>query len=119
MLQALNILEGLNVREMGHNSAPYLHAVAESLKLAFADRNRWVGDPKHVPPIPMRELLSKEYAASRRSLIDPRRATTGEPPAGDPRLVATSGRVAYARPHRRTIRPRRSTSRMVTRHIWP
>ena len=41
MLQALNILEGMNVRYMRHNSAPYLHAVTESLKLAFADRNRW------------------------------------------------------------------------------
>ena len=64
MLQALNILEGMNVRYMRHNSAPYLHAVTEALKLSFADRNKWVGDPKFVPPIPMRELLSKEYAAA-------------------------------------------------------
>ena len=45
MLQALNILEGMNVRYMRHNSAPYLHAVTESLKLAFADRNKYVADP--------------------------------------------------------------------------
>ena len=85
MLQALNILEGMNVRYMRHNSAAYLHAVTEALKLSFADRNRWVGDPKFVPPIPMRELLSKEYAASRRALIDPDRAIVGEAPAGNPR----------------------------------
>jgi gamma-glutamyltranspeptidase len=100
MLQALNIVEGMNVSGMGHNSAPYLHAVAESLKLAFADRNRWVGDPKHVPPIPMRELLSKEYAATRRALISTNRATVGEPPAGDPRIAPTSQRIVYAMPRR-------------------
>ncbi|MBA3269944.1 MAG: gamma-glutamyltransferase [Acidobacteria bacterium] len=98
MLQALNVLEGMNVRYMRHNSAPYLHAVNEALKLAFADRNRWVGDPRHVPPIPMRELLSKEYAAARRALIDPDRASIGEVPAGDPRQRTTSQPLAYATP---------------------
>ena len=100
MLQALNILEGMNVRYMRHNSAPYLHVVTESLKLAFADRNRYVGDPKFVPPIPMRELLSKEYAAVRRALIDPDRAIVGEAPFGDPRQAAPSSapRAAYASP---------------------
>ena len=68
MLQALNILEGMNVRYMRHNSAPYLHAVTESLKLAFADRNKYVADPKFTPNIPMRQMLSKEYAAMRRAL---------------------------------------------------
>lgn len=87
MLQALSILEGFSLRYMGHNSAPYLHVVTESLKLAFADRNAYVGDPRFVPPIPMKELLSDEYAAVRRALIDPGRAIEGEPPAGDPRAV--------------------------------
>ena len=63
MLEALNILEGYELKEMGRNSAPYLHAVTESLKLSFADRNAFVGDPKFVPNIPMAALLSKEYAA--------------------------------------------------------
>ena len=53
MLEALNILEGYNLKEMGRNSAPYLHAVTEALKLSFADRNAYVGDPKFVPNIPM------------------------------------------------------------------
>ena len=43
MLEALNMLEGFNLRYMGHNSAPYLHVVTESIKLAFADRNKYVG----------------------------------------------------------------------------
>src|SRR5688572_25608708 len=107
MLQALNILEGMNVRYMRHNSAPYLHAVTESLKLAFADRNKYVADPKFTPNIPMREMLSKEYAAIRRALIDPDKAIDGEAPFGNPTVGpatapagATVGkpRVAYAGP---------------------
>ena len=74
MLQALNILEDFNLREMGHNSARYLHVVAEALKLSFADRNAYNADPKFAPPIPMKELLSKEYAAARRAQIDLNRA---------------------------------------------
>jgi gamma-glutamyltranspeptidase/glutathione hydrolase len=84
MLEALNILEGFDLKAMGHNSAPYLHAVTESLKLSFADRNKYVGDPKFVPNIPMKTLLSKEYAAARRAAIDPNRAIEGEPAPGDP-----------------------------------
>ena len=100
MLQALNILEGMNVRYMRHNSAPYLHAVTESLKLAFADRNKYVADPKFTPNIPMREMLSKEYAAVRRALIDPDKAIDGEAPFGNPRQPATSSQrpIAYAGP---------------------
>lgn len=99
MLQALNILEGFNLRYMGHNSAPYLHVVTEALKLAFADRNKYVGDPKFVPAIPMKEMLSKEYATVRRALIDPKRAIQGEAAPGDPRQPASSsGAIAYATP---------------------
>jgi gamma-glutamyltranspeptidase/glutathione hydrolase len=106
MLQALNILEGMNVRYMRHNSAPYLHAVTESLKLAFADRNKYVADPKFAPHIPMREMLSKEYAAIRRALIDPDKAIAGEAPFGNPTAAPTDAagapagkpRMAYATP---------------------
>jgi gamma-glutamyltranspeptidase/glutathione hydrolase len=99
MLQAMNILEGMNLRYMRHNSAPYLHAVTEALKLSFADRNKYVGDPKFVPPIPMKELLSKEYAASRRALINPDKAIEGAAPAGNPRQTSTTSaqqQIAYA-----------------------
>jgi gamma-glutamyltranspeptidase/glutathione hydrolase len=104
MLEALNILEGYKLKEMGRNSAPYLHAVTESLKLSFADRNAYVGDPKFVPNIPMQALLSKEYAAIRRSQIDPNRAIVGEPAPGDPRgMKATAAGQAqvYASPQTR------------------
>ena len=98
MLQALNILEGFDVRYMGHNSAAYLHVVTEALKLAFADRNRYNGDPRVVPPIPMAGLLSKEYAAQRRALIDPKRAIEGVAAPGDPTRLTSSGSQAYAAP---------------------
>jgi gamma-glutamyltranspeptidase / glutathione hydrolase len=101
MLEALNILEGYNLKEMGRNSGPYLHAVTEALKLSFADRNAYVGDPKFVPNIPMAQLLSKEYAAVRRSQIDPNRAIVGEPAPGDPRAMkpTTAGQAqVYSSP---------------------
>jgi len=101
MLEALNILEGYNLKEMGRNSGPYLHAVTEALKLSFADRNAYIGDPKFVPNIPMAQLLSKEYAAARRSQIDPNRAIVGEPAPGDPRAMkpTTAGQAqVYSSP---------------------
>jgi gamma-glutamyltranspeptidase/glutathione hydrolase len=104
MLEALNILEGYKLKEMGRNSAPYLHAVTEALKLSFADRNAYVGDPKFVPNIPMKELLSKEYAAVRRTQIDPNRAIKGEPVPGDPRAMKATTAAqaqAYAAPQER------------------
>jgi gamma-glutamyltranspeptidase / glutathione hydrolase len=108
MLEALNILEGFNLKQMGHNTAPYLHAVTEALKLSFADRNKYVGDPKFVPNIPMQELLSKEYAAARRAAIDPNKAIVGEPAPGDPLRFKTStagDRYADSQPLPRAVAP--------------
>lgn len=70
MLEALNLLEGFELREKRWNSADYLHTVVESLKLAYADRDTYYGDPKFVK-LPAERLLSKEYAAERRKLIGP------------------------------------------------
>jgi len=96
MLEALNILEGFDLKAMRHNSAPYLHAITEALKLSFADRNAYVGDPKFVKNIPMKALLSKEYAATRRAKIDPNRAIVGEPAPGEPGRFMTSTAVDEA-----------------------
>lgn len=74
LLQALAILEGFDLKGMGHNSPEYLHTVIEAVKLAFADRDRYYGDPKHAQ-IPEKMLLSREYAAERRGQIDARRAS--------------------------------------------
>lgn len=82
MLQALNILEGYDLRALKHNSADYVHTLAEAMKLAFADRDRFYADPDFAR-VPARELLSKEYAAVRRKLIDQSRASLDQRP-GDP-----------------------------------
>lgn len=74
VVQMLNILEGYDLRSLGHNSAPYLHHLAEAMRLAFRDRARHVADPDFVD-IPVARLTSKEYAAELRAGIDPTRAT--------------------------------------------
>ena len=68
MLMALKILEGFDLRKLGHNTPDYLHLLVEALKLAFADRHRYIADPRFSPEMPVSRLLSGEYAASRRSL---------------------------------------------------
>jgi gamma-glutamyltranspeptidase/glutathione hydrolase len=77
ILQMLNILEPYPLESYGHNSAAYLHRVIESMKLAYADRSRYMGDPDQTV-IPTEALISKDYAAERRKLIDADRAKTAE-----------------------------------------
>jgi gamma-glutamyltranspeptidase/glutathione hydrolase len=94
LLEALNILEGFDLNSMGHNFPQYIHTVTSALALAFADRDTFYGDPDFCH-IPLMELLSKEYAAARRTLITAtalREAPPGDPerlgaihPGGDPR----------------------------------
>lgn len=72
-LSALNILEEIDLLEMEHNSAEYVHHLVEALKLAFGDAFAHVADPA-VVPVPTAQLVSKAYAAKRRSLIDPQSA---------------------------------------------
>ena len=69
-LEMLNVLEGFDVASMGHNSADYLHALAEAKRIAFTDRAAYLGDPDAVPADLLRMLISKEYAAARRREID-------------------------------------------------
>lgn len=82
MVQTLNMLEGFDLKKMGHNSVAYIHTLAEALKLAMADRDRYYADPDFVK-VPMAQLLSKDYAALRRPLIDDQRASLAQQP-GDP-----------------------------------
>lgn len=74
ILQILNLLEGDDLAGMGHNTAAYLHLLAESMKLAYADRSEYLGDPDFAP-VPVAELTDKAYAARQRKMIDPGKAT--------------------------------------------
>jgi gamma-glutamyltranspeptidase/glutathione hydrolase len=73
-LFALNILEGYDLKKLGHNSADYVHTSIEAVKLALADREKYLGDADFVP-IPYEGLLSKDYARARRALIDAQHAS--------------------------------------------
>ena len=98
MLMALNILEGYDLRDLGHNTPEYLHLITESIKLAFADRNRYIGDPRFVKDMPVAELLSKAYAEQRRGLILTDRAIQSAAPPGDPgrnRAIADGHEIVY------------------------
>ena len=78
----LNIIEGFDVAAWQDNSADYYHFMAEATKLALADRNEWLTDPRFID-IPLDRLLSKTYADERRALIDPLKAAVmGEVPPG-------------------------------------
>jgi gamma-glutamyltranspeptidase/glutathione hydrolase len=70
LLQALNLLENLDLKSMGYNSARYIHTLYQVMNLAFADRDFYYGDPYYPPEEPLRGLLSKEYARERLKLID-------------------------------------------------
>ncbi len=81
-LQQLRLLEGFDLKALGHNSADYVHTLVEAAKLAFADREQYYADPEFTR-VPLEGLLSARYAALRRELIDPRRASMEQRP-GDP-----------------------------------
>ncbi|HVS02450.1 MAG TPA: gamma-glutamyltransferase [Thermoanaerobaculia bacterium] len=83
MLQALNLLETLDLQAMGYNSARYVHALYQAMNLAYADRDFYYGDPDFPPAEPVAGLLSKEYAARRAAGIDWQRNEPDVGP-GDP-----------------------------------
>ena len=72
-LLLLNLLEGIDLGAMRPDAVRYYHTLIEATKIAFADRNRYIADPAF-SKVPVRQLLSREYAAERRRLIDPERA---------------------------------------------
>ena len=76
LLIQMNLLEGFDLKALGHNTPDFLNVVADVQRLAISDRNRYVADPE-VISVPVERLLSKEYAAERRRLITPGRAMAG------------------------------------------
>jgi gamma-glutamyltranspeptidase/glutathione hydrolase len=89
----LNILEGYDVKSLGHNSVEYIHTSAEALKLAFADRER-LGDTDFVS-IPYEGLLSKAYATERRKLIDPDHASLEIRPGNPEKFMKLSAAISH------------------------
>ena len=83
MLQALNMLETMDVQSLGYNTPQYIHTLYQVMNLAFADRDFYYGDPDFPPEEPIRGLLSREYARARARLINPERNDTTIGP-GDP-----------------------------------
>ena len=90
VLQMLNILEGFDLASLGWGSAQHLHLLIEAKKLAFEDRARFYADLKFAA-VPVERLVSKEYAAARRALLDPQRAAPA-PTHGD---AAGAGDTVY------------------------
>jgi gamma-glutamyltranspeptidase/glutathione hydrolase len=93
VLEMLNILEGDDLRALGHNTAEYLHLLAEAKRIAFADRDQFLADPDRVDPAVLATLISKEYAAERRRSIDTSRA------------AARADAYAFGRPGGQTVAP--------------
>jgi len=79
LVEMLNILEGFDLASYGHNSAMYLHLLSESMRRAFADRARYLGDPDFNPGIPIEKLTSKEYAAALRQSINLEKKSASDP----------------------------------------
>ena len=82
LCQNLELLESLDLKGMKHMSSDFIHTVTEAMKLGYADRDEYYGDPRFVK-VPMAELLSAEYTHERRKLIDPQVASVQRRP-GDP-----------------------------------
>jgi gamma-glutamyltranspeptidase/glutathione hydrolase len=79
LVQMLNILEGYDLAKSGFRSANTVHLITESMRRAYADRARYLGDPAFNPDIPIERLTSKDYAAQLRKTIDPSRASKSSP----------------------------------------
>jgi gamma-glutamyltranspeptidase/glutathione hydrolase len=93
LLQSLALLEGFSLRTMGAGTPDAVHTVVEAIKLAYADRDKYYGDPDFVQ-VPMATLLSNAYTTSRRALIDPARASLEQRPG---RLEGTTSDSAPAK----------------------
>lgn len=78
LVEMLNILEGFDLKAMGHNSALYLHVLTEAMRRAYADRAEHIGDPAFNPAMPLERLMSKAYAKELRETIDLFRASPSD-----------------------------------------
>lgn len=91
VLQIFNLLNGFDVSAWGEGTADYYHHMAEIVKVAFADRDEWLTDPRFVD-LPIERMIAPDYADERRSLIDPERALD---------IATVPAGIPYPRPHER------------------
>jgi gamma-glutamyltranspeptidase/glutathione hydrolase len=118
LLQTLRILDGIDLRGLGHNTPAYIHTLIEALKLAFSDRHAYYGDPKFVD-VPMEALLSDAYIARRRGMIDPAKACPDMPRAGTPAELGLRARAAVtAQPDAVYAEPEPDTSYICVVDRW-
>jgi len=90
LLEILNILERFDLSTLDHNSPRYVHLLTEATKLAMADREAWLGDPRHLE-VPVGALSSKEFAARRATLFEWDKAWPGRPPAASGKDLGVEG----------------------------
>ena len=110
MLEMLRLLEGFDLKKMGFESPDYIHVVTEAMKLAFADRDEYYGDPKFAQ-VPLQALLSDEYTKIRRPLIDMKKASLELRP-GDPYQMWS------VKPAHRTATAQGGTTNMCVTDRW-
>ncbi len=108
LLQMLAVLDSVDLKALGHNTAAYIHMLTEAMKLSFADRECYYGDPKFVD-VPLEMLLSDAYAAKRRKLIKDTSAWPEMPPPGGP-LSKTAPGLSGPSDAGGTISPQLDTS---------
>lgn len=94
LVQMLNILEGWPLADLGHNSAAYIHRLAETMRRAYADRSRYLGDPDFYE-VPVAPLIDKTYAGKLRQQIDLERASSSTSVAPGLRLPAESPQTTH------------------------
>ncbi len=95
LVQMLNILEDFPIRDWGHNTAKTIHLMVETMKLAYADRSKFLGDPDFVD-VPTNQLISKEYAEVLRDKIDTQWATPSQEIApGNPYGISESNETTH------------------------
>jgi len=97
LCQTLQILEGFDLKKMGHLSADYIHVLVEALKLGLADRDYYYGDPRFVS-VPMKQLLSQTYGDLRRGLIDMGKASLEVRPGNPVAMKALADQPGKYRP---------------------
>jgi gamma-glutamyltranspeptidase / glutathione hydrolase len=94
LLQSLRLLESYNLKSMGFFSADYIHVTAEAMKLAYADRDKFYGDPEFVT-VPLKQLLSDQYTKIRFPLIDLKKASHEIRPGDPVNMKALGGTGVY------------------------